>query len=78
MPVHDSEIAHAFDELVRTGHLRLLDEIHHQVPETLTEILAVPRIGPKPARAMFQGLGVRPVDGLRAAAAGGRRLMTCS
>jgi DNA polymerase (family 10) len=45
-------------ELVSTGRLGLLDELRAKVPAGVLECLAVPGLGAKKMRAVWQGLGV--------------------
>lgn len=59
-------------ELASTGHMAFLDRLRTEVPPTLVDLLAIPGVGPKTVRAVWQGLGVVTLEGLRAAAEAGR------
>lgn len=61
-------IADKVEELVRTGSLRYLEKLRSEVPSGLVELLKVPDIGPKTARALNRELGISSLDELRAAA----------
>lgn len=72
LPDIGEDLAGKIAEIVETGHLGLLDEIAEEVPEALVEVTAVPGVGPKRARALFEQLKVRSLDDLRKAAKEGR------
>jgi DNA polymerase (family 10) len=72
LPDIGEDLAGKIEEIVETGHLGLLKEISEEVPEALAEVTAVPGIGPKRARKLFEDLGVRSLDDLRKAAKEGR------
>jgi DNA polymerase (family 10) len=66
------EIAQKIGDLLDTGTFRLLDEVKGEIPPGVATLLAVPGIGPKRARALYQSLGIDSLDALRAALAEGR------
>jgi DNA polymerase (family 10) len=51
-------IAEKVRELLASGSMRKLEELRAQVPQGVRELLAVPGLGPKRARALWRGLGV--------------------
>ena len=59
-------------ELARTGHLAFYDRLAAEVPAGLVGLLRVPGVGPKTVRILSESLGIADLDGLRAAAQGGR------
>ncbi len=59
-------------ELARTGHLAFYDRLAAEVPAGLIGLLRVPGVGPKTVRILSESLGIADLDGLRAAAQGGR------
>ncbi len=59
-------------ELATTGRMAFRDRLLAEVPATLVDLLAIPGVGPKTVRAVWQGLGVETVDDLRTAAEAGR------
>ncbi|MGO4915911.1 DNA polymerase/3'-5' exonuclease PolX [Pseudogemmobacter sp. W21_MBD1_M6] len=66
------DLAGKISEIVKTGHLGLLDEIAKDIPDTLVEITAIPGIGPKRARALHEALDIGSLDDLEAAAEAGK------
>jgi DNA polymerase (family 10) len=58
-------------ELVQTGAITRIVEIEKQFPRTLVELMALPGLGPKKARKLFDKLGVKSIDELGLALAAG-------
>ncbi len=54
-------------ELATTGRLAFLDRLHAEVPPTLVEVLAIPGLGPKTVKLLWERLGITTLDGLRTA-----------
>ncbi len=54
-------------EIVATGRLRFLDRVRSEVPPTLTEVLAIPGVGPKTVRLLWERFGITDLAGLAAA-----------
>jgi len=65
-------IADKIDELFSTGQLGFWDRLTAEVPESLTEVLTIPDVGPKLAKTMWQELDLTTVAGVKAAAEQGR------
>jgi len=59
-------------ELVTTGKLAYYDELKASVPSGLVEILGIPGVGPKKARALNDKLGIETVEQLEAACKAGK------
>jgi DNA polymerase (family 10) len=59
-------------EVVTTGHMRLYDRLRAEVPPSLVEMLQVPGLGPKTVKLVYETLGVKTLEDLRAAAQAGR------
>jgi DNA polymerase (family 10) len=59
-------------ELLTTGSIQLVDELHQQFPPGVVALLQVPGVGPKMAARVYQELGVAGIDELEAAARDGR------
>ena len=55
-------------ELLHTGKIHKLEELRREIPPGLLEIMALPGIGPKRARLLYGGLGVKTLDELEEAA----------
>jgi DNA polymerase (family 10) len=66
------DLAGKIGEIVRIGHLPLLDELSEDVPEAIVEATRIPGIGPKRARALFETLELGSLDDLKKAAKEGR------
>lgn len=64
-------IAEKSDELFRTGRLGFWEKLIAEVPESLVEVLAIPDVGPKLARLMWQERGITTVAQVKAAALAG-------
>ena len=72
MPDIGEDLAGKIEEIARTGHLSLLDEVAEDVPEAIVEATRIPGIGPKRARALFDALELSSVEDLKTAAQEGR------
>lgn len=59
-------------ELVTTGRLKYYDEIKASVPAGLVEMLQIPGMGPKKARALNDKLGIESIEQLEAACKAGK------
>jgi DNA polymerase (family 10) len=59
-------------ELATTGRMAFHDRLLTELPPTLVDLLAIPGVGPKTVRALWEGLGIETVDELRVAAAAGQ------
>lgn len=67
LPAIGEDMAAYITELVRTGHLRRLEELEKTVPGGLTELMQLEGVGPKKATRLSRELGVRSVDDLEKA-----------
>lgn len=65
-------IAEKIDELLTTGRLSFLEKLTAEVPESLTELLQVPDLGPKKIALFWKELGITTLAELEAAARGGK------
>jgi DNA polymerase (family 10) len=59
-------------ELVRTGKSKYLDDLRHQYPPGILELLRVPKLGLKKIGILHEKLGIGSLDDLEAAARAGR------
>ncbi|HVK17547.1 MAG TPA: DNA polymerase/3'-5' exonuclease PolX [Fimbriiglobus sp.] len=57
--------------LVTTGRLQYLDELRASLPSGLIELLRIPGLGPKKARALYTELGIDSIDALHTRATAG-------
>jgi DNA polymerase (family X) len=67
IPDVGATIAAKIDELRSSGRLAALDKLTARYPAGLVEIMRLPGIGAKTTRRLFETLGVRTLDDLRAA-----------
>ncbi len=61
-------------ELVNTGHLKYYEDLKAEFPPGIVELLALPGVGPKTARVLYNELGVKSVDELEKALESGKQL----
>ncbi|HHV62042.1 MAG TPA: DNA polymerase/3'-5' exonuclease PolX [Firmicutes bacterium] len=60
------------EEIITTGRLRYYEDLNEKVPRVLVELLDIPGVGPKTARALYEHLHIGGIDELEAAAKAGR------
>jgi len=65
-------LAEKINELLSTGRLAYLERLEQEVPVGLLQVRAIPGVGAKTARLLWQQLGVTDLDELEAAARAGR------
>jgi DNA polymerase (family 10) len=65
-------IAEKISELLSTGHMPFYDKLTAEVPLSLVDVLGIPDVGPKKARAMWQELGLTTVADVKVAAEAGQ------
>jgi DNA polymerase (family 10) len=63
-----ADLAGKIEEIVRTGRLGMMREVTRAAPPGAVELMRIPGLGPKRARALCESLGVRSVSGLARAA----------
>jgi DNA polymerase (family 10) len=64
-------IGEKIDELFTTGNLEFLEKLSAEVPPSLSEMLAVPDLGPKKISLFWKELGITNLEQLEAAARAG-------
>lgn len=67
LPGIGDSMAAKITELVTTGKIAALEELRAEFPPTFLELLTVPDLGPKKAKALFDELGIGSIDALEAA-----------
>ena len=72
LPGIGPDLAGKMREIVATGSCALLTRLRKELPPTITELLALPGIGPKRARALHHELDVQTIEQLHVAAQQGR------
>jgi DNA polymerase (family X) len=72
LPGIGTDLAGKIAEIAATGTCALLDELHHELPAHLAELLRVPGLGPKRVGVLHHALGVDTVAQLHDAARAGQ------
>ncbi|GAB4537419.1 MAG: DNA polymerase/3'-5' exonuclease PolX [Anaerolineae bacterium] len=72
IPGVGTAIAEKISELLDTGQMTFYQKLIDEVPLSLVEVLRIPDVGPKKARAMWQQLGLTTVAEVKAAAEAGQ------
>jgi DNA polymerase (family X) len=76
LPGIGKDLAGKIAELIGTGHLTLLDEVARRTPKTLADLAAIPGLGPKRVKALYQNLKIEtPADLVAAVESGGVRAL---
>ena len=65
-------IAKKIEDLVKTGHVKVHDELRAEFPQGILDILAIPGVGTKTAFRLYTELGVKSVAELEQAIKEGR------
>lgn len=69
LPGIGDSIANKIEELVTTGKMTALEEMKARFPPKILELMTVPDLGPKKARALYDQLGVGSLEDLERAIA---------
>jgi DNA polymerase (family X) len=72
LPGIGKDLARKIADIVKTGHFGLLDDLRKELPGELGDIAALPGLGPKRAKLLYDMLKVRTLDDLRRVAETGR------
>jgi DNA polymerase (family 10) len=72
LPGIGKDLAHKIADIVESGHFDLLDSLKKQLPGELGEIAALPGLGPKRVKLLYDKLKVRTLSDLRRMIASGR------
>ncbi len=62
-----ADLAEKIKTLLATGKLPMLEELRAAVPESVLALMRIPGLGPKKAAVLFNQLGIKTLDELRAA-----------
>ncbi len=68
LPGIGEALAKKIEELIKTGTLRYYEELKKEAPFDLEAITAIPGMGPKKAKRLYDGLGIKTLDDLKKAA----------
>jgi DNA polymerase (family 10) len=72
LPGIGKDLAGKIADIVRTGHFALLDSLKKKLPGQLGDIAALPGLGPKRVKLLYEKLKVRTLDDLRRVIKSGR------
>jgi len=72
LPGIGEDLAAKIEEIVTTGKCGALEQLHKELPPTLSELLRVPGLGPKRVKTLYSTLHVDTVKELVKAARGGQ------
>jgi DNA polymerase (family X) len=72
LPGIGKDLAGKIREIAATGELGLLHELKEKTPESLLGLLEISGLGPKRAKAIYEGLGIDSIASLEKAAKEGR------
>lgn len=72
LPGIGKDLAGKIREIAATGELGLLHELKERTPESLLGLLEISGLGPKRAKAIYEGLGIDSIQSLEKAAKEGR------
>lgn len=72
LPGIGDDLAGKIREITVSGHCNLLDRLHAELPQAITELLKIPGLGPKRVKALYHELDVQTIEQLHRAARDGR------
>lgn len=72
LPGIGKDLAGKIADIVRTGRFQVLDALRRELPGDVGEMTALPGLGPKRVRLLYEKLKLRTLDDLRRAIKGGR------
>ncbi len=71
LPGIGRDLAAKIVEMLDSGHMAALDELHKKLPASLEDLLRIPGLGPKRVQALYHKLGINGVPQLQRAARAG-------
>ncbi|OGA02201.1 MAG: DNA polymerase III [Betaproteobacteria bacterium RIFCSPLOWO2_02_FULL_62_17] len=72
LPGIGDDLSDKMHEIAKTGNSALLDRLRGQLPAAITELLAIPGLGPKRVKTLYHDLDVHTLEQLHRAARDGR------
>lgn len=72
LPAIGDDLAGKIKEICQTGRLKALEDVEARTPSQLAALSAVPGVGPKRLRVLYERLGIRSPEALRIACAEGK------
>jgi len=72
LPGIGKDLAQKIEEIVKTGKCHALQQLHKELPPTLSDLLRVPGLGPKRVKTLYGALRIDSIKDLLAAARDGQ------
>ncbi|MCK5360546.1 MAG: DNA polymerase/3'-5' exonuclease PolX [Gammaproteobacteria bacterium] len=72
LPGIGKDLAAKIQEMLETGKVKALDELHKEIPASVEALLQIPGLGPKRVNALYHSLGIKSVKQLEQAVRAGR------
>lgn len=72
LPGIGKDLAAKIQEMIETGKVRTLNELHKEVPAGVEDLLQIPGLGPKSVKALYHSLEIKSVKQLEQAVRAGR------
>ncbi len=72
LPGIGRDLAANIEQMLDTGHMAALEELHKKFPASLEDLLRISGMGPKRVQALYHQLGIKSVPQLERAARSGR------
>ncbi len=72
LPGIGKDLAAKIQEMLETGKVRALDELHKEVPMGVEALLQIPGLGPKRVKTLYHSLGINSVKQLEQAVRAGK------
>jgi DNA polymerase (family 10) len=72
LPGIGKDLAAKIQEMLETGKVKALDELHKEVPASVEDLLQIPGLGPKRVKVLYHSLGIDSVKQLEQAVRAGR------
>ena len=70
LPGIGKDLAAKITEIVKTGRLKLLEELKSEMPAGLSDLMKIGGLGPKRVQVLYQKLGIHDLIGLKKAVSG--------
>ena len=72
LPGIGKDLAAKIQEMIETGKVRTLNELHKEIPPGVEDLLQIPGLGPKRVKALYHSLGIKSVKQLEQAVRNGQ------
>ncbi|BFU92943.1 MAG: hypothetical protein NTAFB01_41300 [Nitrospira sp.] len=72
LPGIGTDLADKIDEIIKTRHLTVLDEVESRLPSALAELRRLPGLGPKRVKTLYERLNIKNLEELARATEAGK------